>query len=124
MPNDHLDVRAYGHYVGEQYTTYDILGYPTNTNPVTAGATTTNTNYKLPAYTTFNLLATYDFPLKRAYIRDLTFTANIQNLFNLHYDQYYFQSLGAFQGVYGGPDFATSIPGIPFNITFDVAAKF
>ncbi len=125
IPNDHVDVRAYGHYVGEQYITEDIPGFPSNQNVVTAGNTYTDTHYRQPAYTLFNLLATYDLPVHHAYLKDVTFALNVQNLFNLKYYQYEYLQIGTFgYGVYGGNSFKTAVPGIPANITFDVAAKF
>ena len=126
VPADHVDIRAYGHYVGEQYTTFDIPGFPGNQNVMTAGATTTDTNYKQPAYTTFNLLAQYDLPVHHSYVKDLSFVLNAQNIFNLKYYQYFYQQIGPplGYGIYGGNSFSTAVPGIPVNITFDVAAKF
>ena len=125
LPRDRLDVRSYGHYVGEQYITQDIPGFPSNQNLVTAGNTYTDTHYKEPAFTIFNLLATYDLPVHRQYVKDLTFALNVQNLFNLKYYQYEYLQIGTFgYGVYGGNSFKTAVPGIPADITFDVAAKF
>ena len=125
LHNDHVDVRAYGHYVGEQYITEDIPGFPSNQNVVTAGNSYTDTNYRQPAYTIFNLLATYDLPVHSGGVKDLTFALNVQNLFNLKYDQYEYLQIGTFgYGVYGGNSFKTAVPGIPADITFDVAAKF
>ena len=124
VPNDHVDIRTYGHYVGEENITQDMAGYPQNPNPLTEGATETSP-YKQPAYTIFNLLAQYDLPVKRAYIKDLTFTLNVQNLFDLKYYQYEYEQIGTFgYGLYGGQEFKTAVPGIPVNLTFDVAAKF
>ena len=124
VPNDHVDLRVYGHYVGEENITQDNAGFPQNQNGTTAGATETSP-YKQPAYTTFNLLAQYDLPVKRAYIKDLSFALNVQNLFDLKYYQYEYLQIGTFgYGVYGGKEFKTAVPGIPVNIAFDVAAKF
>ena len=126
VPHDHVDVRFYGHYVGEEYTTEDLPGIPYITNPEFAAATITDTAYKQPAYTTFNLLATYDLPIHRGTVKDVTFALNVQNLFNLHYYQYYFQQVGDPLGyfVFNSYDYPSAVPGIPVNITFDVAAKF
>ncbi len=126
VPNDNLDIRAYGHYVGEEYTTADIPGLPGNTNPITAAATYTFTHYKQPAYTTFNLLATYDLPIRHSYVKGLTFAFNAQNIFNLYYYQYFFQQVGPPLGyfVFNSANFASAVPGIPANVTFDVAARF
>ncbi len=126
VPNDHVDVRAYGHYVGEQYTTAYIPGFPGNSDPITSAAAYTFTHYKIPAYTTFNLLATYDLPIHHSYIKDVSFALNGQNIFNLHYYQYFFQEVGAPLGyfIFDSSNFANAVPGIPVNVTFDVAAKF
>ncbi len=125
VPKDHVDLRMYGHYVGEQYVTEDIPGFPSNQNVVTAGNSYTDTSYRQPAYTTFNLLATYDLPVHHAYLKDVTFALNVQNLFDLKYYQYEYLQIGTFgYGVYGGNSFKTAVPGVPVNVTFDVAAKF
>ena len=125
IPNDHFDLRVYGHYVGEQYITEDNLAFPQQTNEEIGGATRTDTSYRQPAYTTFNLLATYDLPVHKAYVKDVTFALNVQNLFDLKYYQYEYLQIGTFgYGAYGGNEFKTAVPGIPADITFDVAAKF
>ena len=124
VPNDHVDVRVYGHYVGEQNITQDNAGYPGNPNPLTEGATETSP-YKQPAFTVFNLLAQYDLPIHQGYLKDLSFALNVQNLFDLKYYQYEYLQIGTFgYGLYGGQQFKTAVPGIPVNVTFDVAAKF
>jgi iron complex outermembrane receptor protein len=105
------------------------------------GATVTDTHDKgISPFVIFNLDATYVLPTPQLpVIKQLTFNANVQNLFNHFYYQYFYRQetpgscgtfkSGPFTGLavnnYAcGPEFADAIPGAPLTVFFTVKARF
>jgi iron complex outermembrane receptor protein len=107
-----------------------------------AGATTTNPNNRLGAFAVFNLLLSYTTPTPELpMVKHLKFDLNIQNLFDQHYYQYFYNQVTpascpptTFSGTGGGvlpqsayscvPSFNDGLPGEPFAVTFTVTARF
>jgi iron complex outermembrane receptor protein len=151
---DKLNVRFAGQYTGHQNTTYDLNGTQ-NVGPIsgleppgtynyyvgTAGSTTYNPNGGIAPFTTFNLDINYAIPVTElGPIKRLVFDVNGQNIFNMHYFQYFFSQYqptpcgnftsGPFKGQpispYGGcaPAFNDGTPAEPAAVTFSVTARF
>jgi iron complex outermembrane receptor protein len=121
-----------GKYLPASYVAYEYR----------AGATTTNPNGRLPAFAVFNLLLSYTVPTPElGFVKHLKFDLNIQNLFDQHYYQYFYNQVTpaacpakAFAGTDGGvlpqsayscvPNFNDGLPGEPFAVTFGITARF
>lgn len=122
---------ATGQYTGREFTTYDLVAYPTsgpNTNPLD-GATVTNTKIQNPANFVVNLLLSYKIPVKLARLQSLTASLNIQNLLDERYYTYTYSSENPVGGVYdpslpGGEAYNSAFVGEPRSLMFDVVAKF
>ncbi len=162
---DAIAARLEGQYTGQQYTTFDLTGLETNvptpsgiplnaTNPNTnapypvgyipylfkVGATTYDPKGRLPAFALFNLDLTYTVPTPMLpAIKRVKFDLNVQNLFNQHFFQYFYNQIspsncgnfktGPFKGLpesnYScGGAFNDGLPGEPFAVTFTVTARF
>jgi iron complex outermembrane receptor protein len=108
-------------------------------NQVT-GATTTDPNGGISPFAIFNLDASYTLPTPYLpVLKKITFDANIQNLFDNRYFQYFYKQIspgncgtiksGPFAGLPANnyscnPSFADAIPGQPFSVFFTVTARF
>lgn len=153
LRDDNASIRFTGQYTGRQHTSYDLDGFTNvgalpgvgpfgsyNYYNVTSGATTYDPNGGIAPFMVFLLDANYTMPVKGVGpLHQLGFNLNIYNLFNQHFHQYYYKqvspsscgtfSSGPFAGQaisnYGcSPQFADSLPGEPFAVTFTVSAKF
>jgi iron complex outermembrane receptor protein len=123
---------------GVPNTKGSCLAY-TRYNQVT-GATTYDPNGGISPFSIFNLDVNYTLPTPwLPVLKKLTFDANIQNLFDQRYFQYYYKQIspascgkftsGPFVGLtrnnYScGGEFADGIPGQPFSVFFTVTARF
>jgi iron complex outermembrane receptor protein len=112
-------------------------------NQVT-GATTTDPNGGISPFAVFNLDVNYALPTPYLpLVKKITFDANVQNLFDQRYFQYFYKQIspancgtiasGPFKGLPAnnyscGPNndtgFADGIPGQPFSVFFTVTARF
>jgi iron complex outermembrane receptor protein len=123
-------------------------GNPGTTGPCSAytryeqvtGATTTLKNGGgISPFAIFNLDATYTLPTPfLPVVKKVTFDANVQNIFNQRYFQYFYSQVspsnagkftsGPFVGLtksnYSGGGFEDGIPGQPFGVYFSVTARF
>ena len=122
---------ATGQYTGREFTTYDLVAYPTsgpNTNPLD-GATVTNTKIQNPANFVVNLLLSYKIPIHSARLQSLTASLNIQNILDERYYTYTYSSENPVGGVYdpslpGGEAYNSAFVGEPRSLMLDVVAKF
>jgi len=122
---------ATGQYTGREYTTYDLVAYPTSgpdTNPLD-GATVTNTKIQNPANFLVNLLLTYKIPCAYKGLENLTVSLNMQNIFNEKYYTYTYSSENPVGGVYdpslpGGQAYNSAFVGEPRSFTVDLVARF
>ncbi len=122
---------ATGQYTGREYTTYDLVAYPTSgpdTNPLD-GATVTNTKIQNPANFIVNLLLTYKIPVAYKGLESLTASLNMQNILNEKYYTYTYSSENPVGGVYdpslpGGQAYNSAFVGEPRAFTVDLVAKF
>jgi iron complex outermembrane receptor protein len=149
-----LDYGANPAYGGTACGTYNAATGMANTcaaytryNQVTGATITDTKSGGISPFVLFNIDATYVLPTPQLpVIKQLTFNANIQNLFNHFYYQYFYKqvtpgSCGTFgpgspfyapgaktqlsQNNYScGPEFADGIPGAPFTVFFSVKARF
>jgi iron complex outermembrane receptor protein len=112
----------------------------TRYNQIT-GATVTQTNGGgISPFAVFNLDATYTLPTPfLPIVKKVTFDANVQNIFNAHFFQYFYAQIppgscgtiktgpltGAAANNYScSPEFQDGIPGQPFGVYFTVTARF
>jgi iron complex outermembrane receptor protein len=122
---------ATGQYTGREYTTYDLVAYPTsgpNTNPLD-GATVTNTKIQNPANFVVNLLLSYKIPVAYKGLQSLTASLNMQNLLDERYYNYTYSSENPVGGVYdpslpGGQAYNSAFIGEPRSFMLDLVAKF
>ena len=122
---------ATGQYTGREFTTYDLVAYPTSgpdTNPLD-GATVTNTKIKNPANFVANLLLTYKIPVAYKGLQSVTASLNFQNIFNKRYYNYTYSSENPVGGVYdpslpGGQAYNSAFVGEPRSLQLDLTARF
>jgi iron complex outermembrane receptor protein len=122
---------ATGQYTGREFTTYDLVAYPTsgpNTNPLD-GATVTNTKIQNPANFVVNLLLSYKIPVAYKGLQSLTASLNMQNLLDERYYNYTYSSENPVGGVYdpslpGGQAYNSGFIGEPRSFMLDLVAKF
>ena len=123
---------------GAKATGTSCLAY-TRYNQIT-GATTYNPNGGISPFSVFNLDVNYTLPTPwLPVLKRVTFDANIQNLFDNRYFQYFYSQIspascgkftnGPFVGLaknnYScGGSFTDAIPGQPFSVFFTVTARF
>jgi iron complex outermembrane receptor protein len=114
----------------EAYTRYNQI----------TGATVYDKNGGISPFAIFNLDVNYKLPTPTLpVLKSITFDANIQNLFDQRYFQYFYKqispsSCGTFtSGEFVGlpknnysctPSFADDIPGQPFSVFITVTARF
>jgi iron complex outermembrane receptor protein len=122
---------ATGQYTGREFTTYDLVAYPTSgpdTNPLD-GATVTNTKIKNPANFVVNLLLTYKIPVAYHGLQSVTASLNMQNILDERYYNYTYSSENPVGGVYdpslpGGEAYNSAFVGEPRSFELDLTAKF
>jgi iron complex outermembrane receptor protein len=129
----------------------NFAGCPGNPNPngsclaytrynQLTGATTTDPNGGISPFAVFNLDVNYTLPTPYLpLLKKVTFDANIQNLFDQRYFQYFYKQIspsscgtiktGPLAGLPANnysctPEFADGIPGQPFSVFFTVTARF
>ena len=163
LDNDAMNIRLTGQYTGHQNTTYDlqllnnegnvfipgVAGvdysgglHSNNVFNTFTGATTTDPNGGISPFAVFNLDASYTLPTPyMPVLKKITFDANVQNIFDERYFQYFYKQVSPqacpvtaplSQGgknptgnPYGcGAEFADGIPGQPFGVYFTVTARF
>ncbi len=152
---DALNVRLTGQYTGHQATTFDLQGSQvfdvpglqyvnyshTSANTQAAfltGATVYDPHGGISPYATFSLDTNYVLPTPYLpLVKKITFDANIINLFDQRYFQYFYKQISPAAScpvtksnpsgsIYGcGPNNLTDgIPGQPFTVLFTVTARF
>jgi iron complex outermembrane receptor protein len=122
---------ATGQYTGREFTTYDLVAYPTSgpdTNPLD-GATVTNQKIENPANFVVNLLLSYKIPCAYKGLQSVTASLNMQNILNEKYYNYTYSSENPVGGVYdpslpGGQAYNSAFVGEPRSFTVDLVAKF
>jgi iron complex outermembrane receptor protein len=122
---------ATGQYTGREFTTYDLVAYPTSgpdTNPLD-GATVTNQKIENPANFVVNLLLSYKIPCAYKGLESVTASLNMQNILNEKYYNYTYSSENPVGGVYdpslpGGQAYNSAFVGEPRSFTVDLVAKF
>jgi iron complex outermembrane receptor protein len=120
-----------GKYTGREFSTYDLVAYPTSgpdTNPLD-GSTVTNTQIKNPANFVVNMLLSYKIPVAHTRLQSLTASLNIQNLLDERYYNYTYSSENPVQGVYdpslpGGQAYNSAFVAEPRSFLLDLVAKF
>jgi iron complex outermembrane receptor protein len=128
-----------GQYTGREYTTDDLDAPPYgntkdaqgNTIPANPldGATVTNQNIMNPANFIWNILLSYKIPVHYGALQSLTADLNLQNIANVHYYTYTYQSENPVQGIYdphipGGEPYNSAFEGEPRSVLLDLTAKF
>jgi iron complex outermembrane receptor protein len=112
----------------------------TRYNQVTGATTTDRNGGGISPFAIFNLDASYTLPTPQLpVLKRIVFDANVQNIFNQHYFQYFYSQVspnhcGTFtSGPFAGlaknnysctPQFTDGIPGQPFGVFFTVTARF
>ena len=111
LDNDGINVRLTGQYTGHQNTTYDLQGsnvyipgvpgvdysgglHSNSVFDTFTGATTYDPHGGISPFTTFSLDAAYTLPTPYLpLLKKVTFDANVQNIFDQHYFQYFYKQV-------------------------------
>jgi iron complex outermembrane receptor protein len=134
LDGDAFSARFSGQFTGPQYSTYDLAynpnlppsyeEYPPYPQSVTQGDTVTDPNHMQHAFTVYNILLSYNLPLRGLPLKELKFILNLQNIFDEKYWQYYYSQIPPVNGEYYGSSYEDGLPGEPFSATFSVTARF
>lgn len=148
VEGDEVFARLFTNYTGAQPTSLDLnpnqtdIGTGSTLVPGgTLGAATT-TNKKLPAsqltpiccgtfgsirpYWIVNAVIDYTYPVHYAYVKQVKFELNAQNIFNTHFFGYYYNQYAPLEGSYGdsGNAFNDGLVGPPASVTLTTTVRF
>ena len=148
VEGDEFFARLFTNYTGAQPTSLDLnpnqtdIGSGASVVPGgTLGAATTS-NKKLPAsqlvpiccgtfgsirpYWIVNAVIDYTYPVHYAYVKQVKFELNAQNIFNTHFFGYYYNQYAPLEGSYGdsGNAFNDGLVGPPASVQFTTTVRF
>ena len=68
----------------------------------------------------------YTYPIHYAYVKQVKFEVNAQNIFNTHFFGYFYNQYSPFEGSYAasGPAFNDGLVGPPASVTLTTTVRF
>jgi iron complex outermembrane receptor protein len=152
LENDEVFLRFFGNYAGRRINSIDIdpnaiftaypNGFKYGTTTISPGslAAATTPGKNIPAglpipssvvtslkpFLIFNAVADYTLPINYAYVKQVKFELNLQNIFNTHYFGYYYSQFSPLNGSYAitGKGFNDGLVAPPFAATFTATVRF